>query len=235
MSSLAKHVIRRPRPYRFILAMVLAITFSLGGFWLFMQKNSLHQVDKLTQENERLSQQCNGNNVHTQRLKELNSQLTLNAQEHQSEIKIQTATTEQMQVQLEALQQQLTLLNKEVLFYQSITQGDGTKKLHIREVQLFADPDDSSLIRYRIVITQGQKINNAITGTVNILITEEKEGQIERSLLATHSLILRHVQLLEGQMKVAENITPLSVIIELKQKKRTTLSQTFDWHIAPNN
>ena len=235
MSSLAKHVIRRPRPYRCVLAMVIAIILSLGGFWLFMQKNSLREVDKLTQENERLSQQCNGNDIHTQQLKELNEQLTLKAHDHQSELKIQTATTAQLQVQLEELQQQLTSLNKEVLFYQSITQGDGTKKLHIRNVQLFATPDDSNLVRYRIIITQGQKINKAITGTVKVLISKEKEGQGESSLLAEHPLNLLHVQLLEGQLKIADDITPLSVIIELQQNEKTTLSQTFDWQITPNN
>lgn len=238
MSSLAKHVIRRPRPYRCIVAMIIAVLLSISSLWLFMQQNSLRQIDKLTNlhhENERLGQQCDGKEANVQQLKELNSQLKLNEKNHRSEVNIQIATTEQLQIQLEDLQQQLTSLNKEVLFYQSITQGDGTKKLQVREVKLHVEPNNPNFIHYRIVITQGQKINNAITGEVNILLTEGSNEQAENHLVAEHALNLRHVQLLEGQIEIVNNIEPVSITIELKKNKKTTLSQTFDWHITPNN
>jgi len=130
------------------------------------------------------------------------------------------------------LQNKVITLNKELVFYQSITQGNTSSKLQVREFQLSADEHTVDSYRYRLVITQGQKISKALKGTINISINSDNNKSVT---LKEHPLNLRHVQVIEGQLKIADNIEPETITVTIKQQKKSAISQTFDWQIEENN
>ena len=156
-----------------------------------------------------------------------NQQQAEQIESHQHFLAIQQATDEQLQLQLIQLQDDLVLLNKELMFYQNITQGSSDSKLQIRELHLRQDIAQSNKINYRLVLTQGKRINKPITGTVIVLLN--KGGK--QHVIKEHSLKIRHVQVLEGQIELTDNVTPNTITIHLKQKKKKVLTHVFDWHI----
>ena len=236
MSSLAKHIIHRPRPYRYLLIIAIAIAISTTSLWFYLQQTNLAQTQKLT--NLRLEASSLKNKVEIkdtliQKITLENEKLIINVSELKSDITIQVITIEQLQLQLENQQQQIATFNKELLFYQSITQGEHSKKIHIREIRLQINPTEDNTINYQVIITQGQKINNPITGSISLILHEEKNGLKMERIIGNHPISLRYVQLLEGKIKIVDNTTPLAVTVKLSEKKGGALSQTFDWQITP--
>jgi regulator of replication initiation timing len=238
MSSLNKHVIKQPKPFRwlgFILA-IIAITFAIQ--WYANQNSSLakqQQIKELSQQQQDLKQQLQDQITQNQQLSDTNADLQFKQTEQQHHLAIQQATDQQLQQQLVELQNKVITLNKELVFYQAITQGNTSSKLQVREFQLSADERVVDSYRYRIVITQGQKISTALTGTVNISIKSKRDNNDESITLKKHTLNLRHVQVIEGQLKIADNIEPETITVTIKQKKKAVTSQTFDWQIENNH
>jgi len=235
MSSLNKHVIKQPKPLRwfgFILA-VIAATFAIQ--WYVNQNSSLaqqQQLVELKQQQKTLKQQLKDQVRQNQQLSETNADLQLKQTEQQHHLAIQQATDQQLQQQLAELQNKVITINKELVFYQSITQGNTSSKLQVRDFQLTVDEHAVDSYRYRLVITQGQKISKALTGTVNISINSDNNESVT---LKEQPLNLRHVQVIEGQLKIADNIEPETITVTIKQQKKTAISQTFDWQIENND
>lgn len=150
------------------------------------------------------------------------------------ELAIQQATILKLEQQLSTLQKQLTSLNKELVFYQTITQGDRPQKLQIRELELRADSADPTLVHYRLIITQGAKINQALTGTIEIIVNAIQHQTSESVLVAAHPLQLRHVQLIEGQIKLTEKTMPKTITIAIIQNGKELLTQLVNWQLSPS-
>jgi len=219
-----KHIIQQHRPYRTLVLIIIVVAASSIIQW-FIQKssNQAQQLNlvELQKENTLLS---NENDALTKRIR--------SSEKHQSDVNIQHATIEQLRVQLANNQEQVLTLNKEILFYQSITQGNSSSKLQIRELHLRADDIRTDIIRYRLVVTQGKKITKPITGIINIILNSESNGTIQHHALSEHKLNLRHVQVLEGQIKISDNEKPVTLSVNLIQKNKITLSRTFDWQLT---
>lgn len=226
MSSLAKHVIQQPKPFRCILVVFVTALLATTLFWLYQKQTSddlLSQAKMLVEQNQTLSSD-------NQQLINNNQQQAEKIESHQHFLAIQQATDEQLQLQLIQLQNEVVLLNKELMFYQNITQGTSDTKLQIRELHLRKDSTQADKVNYRLVITQGKRINKPITGTIIVTLNNNDNHRI----INEHSLNLRHVQVLEGQIELTDNDMPDTIIISLKRKKKKTLTQTFDWHIDNN-
>ena len=73
-----------------------------------------------------------------------------------------------------------------------------------------------------------------MTGTIKLLITGKKDDKEETTVITEHQLKLRHVQVLNGQIRLAGSMEPKTVKVTLKQNKKITLSKDFDWKIAPS-
>ena len=234
MSSLAKHVIKQPQPLRwlgFILA-IIGTTFAIQ--WYVNQNSSLAQqqlIVKLEQLQQNLEQQLHVQTTQSQQLNESNTNLNNKLTEQQHHLAIQQATDQQLQQQVVELQNDVINLNKELMFYQTVTQGNSSSKLQIRDILLQADEHSADSFRYRVVITQGQKITKALTGTITISTATKRNGKTENITVKEHLLNLRHVQVIEGQLKITDNIEPEKIIITIKQKKKKTVSQIFDWQV----
>lgn len=229
MSSLDKYVIHQAKPYRLAIFILVAVLITAASVWYFLKEDSISLQQNLNflQQNLNLSRQ-NSQQLSDERLdlREQNKQLNDTTSIQLQEINIQQATVDHLQQQLMELQDQVITLNKELLFYQNITQGTTSTELQIRELHLTVDPDQSDTIHYRLVITQGKNITKPVTGLVSINIDTDP------TVISEQPLNLRYVQLIEGQLKLAESSHPKSITITIKQAKKPKLSRTFDWQLT---
>ncbi len=229
MSSLAKHVIYQPKPYRSLIIVTVAVLLTAVLLWFYLTQSNESLLIELSQLKQQQQQLSNQNEQLQQQLKSVQHEL----EDKNQFIAIQQETDKQLQHRLDELQNKVVHLNKELMFYQTITQGNTSSKLQIRELELNAIlTEQPENISYRVVITQGQRITKPLTGIVNLTLNYDGD---KHQTVSEHQLNLRHVQVLEGTLKLADNITPKSITVTLKQNKKITLSQTFDWQIANQN
>jgi uncharacterized protein YoxC len=229
MSSLGKYVIHQPKPYRLAIIIMISVMITATSVWFLLKEDSISLQQNLTflQKNLNLSRQ-NTQQLSDDRLdlREQNQKLNDTTSIQLQELSIQQATVDHLQQQLVELQDQVFNLNKELLFYQNITQGATSTELQIRELHLTADAEQSDIIHYRLVITQGKNITKPVKGLVSINIDTDS------TVINEQPLNLRYVQLIEGRLKLAENSLPKSITITIKQAKKSKLSRTFDWQLT---
>jgi hypothetical protein len=215
---------------RYLLLTLISLIIIASSSWLYQLPTTgelKSEVAFLKKDNNALLKQNN-------KLKKQFAVLTENLQDHEQAFAIQKVTHKELQHRLTTLQDEVIDLNRELDFYQNITQGNTSTKLQIRELALTADDKHANRFNYRLVITQGKKITKPMTGTIKLLITGEKDSKDETTAISEHQLKLRHVQVLNGQIKLADGMQPKAVKITLKQNKKITLSKGFDWEITPS-
>jgi len=224
-SPLDNYVIQPRRPLRVVLCLLIAILFTSFIQWYWFNRDG-SEKNRLTNENQQLLEQV-------ALIEQQLMQQTESMQNQQQVQAMHQATVEQLQNQLVQLQNKVIDLDKELLFYQNITQGNSSSELQIRALQLRADTENPAQLRYRLVITQGKNITEPITGEVVILLQKTQgEGEEAKTVeLATleHPLNLRHVQIVEGLLNLGELATPEQIHISLMQNDKTLVSRTFDW------
>lgn len=218
------YIISHRRPHQWLMAMVAAVLLSIAIQWYINRMLNTEQQEQLSglqQQNEQLQ---------TEILKhqQLNQDLTTRLKDQQHMLAMHAVTDQQLQNDLKTLQNQVMELNKELLFYQNITQGTASSELQIRELQIRPIDEAEKRFHYRIVITQGKKISKSIKGDIDVYL---ETANNEQRLINQHDLKLRHVQVLEGSIQLNENETPTGLFIQLKQDKKTLTKRTFDWEI----
>jgi uncharacterized protein YgiM (DUF1202 family) len=228
MSPFAKHVIHQHQPLRWVMIITGVVFITAIAIWLYLKPTAQLRLQFRAAQQQNL--QLTTDN---QQLTEQNLQLTKKLEDQQQVLAIQQATDEQLQSQLNELQSEVVHLNKELMFYQNITQGNSSSKLQIRELDLRANDRQPDMVDYRLVITQSKKISKPLTGTVEIILNSQNKN--EQLVIGEYQLNLRHVQLFEGQIQLAGNIVPESISVTLKQPKKKALSRTFDWQLVSNN
>lgn len=228
MSSLDTYVIRKPKPLRYALLALLVMAMTLAACWYISQQNE-HQYQ---QELVTIQQQYDQLKDQHEQLKLQVGERRANFTNQQHELTLQAATSEQLQLQIADLQTKVVELEQELVFYQNITQGNSTSQLQIRELSLRNDSERSDIVHFRLVVTQGQKISNPITGVIKMTLIGLENDKPNEISLGEHQLNLRHVQVIEGQIKIADTIKPQKIAVKLTQKKKVTASKVFDWQIA---
>lgn len=219
------YIIHHRRPYRCLMFILLSLVLCLSviGYWgQQWQKRQIDKLETLQTQHQQLLEE-------NRRLSEQNQALTTQVDDSKQMQAMRQATDSQLETELEALQQQVISLNKELLFYQNITQGNASSELQVRELHLRPATDDPSSFIYRIVLTQGKRITKPITGEV--LLTLNLKGQQEghSRLVEQSALNIRHVQVLEGTVKLTENERPDSLRVLLRQSDKTLIDTTFNW------
>ena len=230
MSSSAKYIIRQPKPFRCVLIVISAISITMVSMWLYLNQQSLGQL-----HSELLAQQQRNNSLsdENQHLEKEARKQARKLETQQHFLDIQKVTDQQLQLQIHELQEQVVNLNKELIFYQNFTQGNSGQKLQFRELHLRADDIQSDIFNYRLVVTQGKDIKKPITGTIKLTLNQRDSDNSEPLIIGEHQLRLRHVQVLEGKIKLADKVVPDNITVTLKQKNKIALSKTFDW--LPSN
>ncbi|HET8807220.1 MAG TPA: DUF6776 family protein [Methylophaga sp.] len=227
MTVLAPYEIRQRRPFRCLLWMAVIVLLVIAGQWYYHQHISERQAQLLA-ENQQLKTE----------LAELQTDYQALSQTRNSHEQIQAihqATTTQLESRLQQLQQKVIDLNKELLFYQTVTQGTGSSELQVRELQLRTDDTDTSLLRYRLVLTQGDNISEPITGEVIVGLQAAEDAPENTDTIGEHALNLRYVQVIEGSFTLPAQ-TPAKLVVTLTQKDKTLTSRAFNWQeILPND
>ncbi|NQY51906.1 MAG: hypothetical protein HRT91_04410 [Piscirickettsiaceae bacterium] len=235
MRFLAKYVIKQPKPLRWTGFILVIIGTTVAIQWYVDRSDSLIHL-KLIVQLEYIQQNLE-RRLHIQMLlnrklidisAEFNDMLT-NQQQY---IAIQNVTDKRLRLRLIDLQDEVIELNKELIFYQVITKGNSSSKLRVHEFQLYAYNHTSGDYRYRIVITRGNEIIKSLAGTIIVGIHAKYNGKNQKILVGKHPLNLRHVQVIKGQIKIANNIKPKKITIIIKQKKQPNILEIFDWNIG---
>lgn len=230
MNPFTKHVIHQPQPLRWTLIVATIVLITALSIWLYLKPTAQLRLKFRT-----LQQQSQQLTIDNQQLTEQNLQLTKKFEAQRQIMAVQQATDEQLQNQLNELQSEVVHLNKELIFYQNITQGSSSSKLQIRELDLRTSVSQADMVDYRLVISQSKKITKPLTGVVTITLNSRNNDEKERLVLGEYKLNLRHVQIFEGQIQLVANIVPESISVTLKQAKKKTLLRTFDWKIDSSN
>jgi predicted nuclease with TOPRIM domain len=224
------YIIHHRRPYRCLLLILLSLTLGVAAVWYWGQQWRAQQLEKLTALQAQHQQLLQEN----QRLTEQNQTLNTQVTDSKQRVAMREATDAQLEAELQELQQQVIALNKELLFYQNITQGNASSKLQVRELLLRPVADDPSSFIYRIVLTQGKRITQPISGEVLLTLNLADNGEAHSRLIEKHDLNIRHVQVLEGPVKLAENEQPDSLRVLLRQEDKTLIDNTFEWEVTPS-
>lgn len=219
------YIIHHRRPYRCLLLVLLSLVLCLSVIWYWGQQWRERQVDKL----EALQTQHQQLLEENRRLSEQNQALATQVDDSKQMLAMRQATDSQLENELEALQEQVISLNKELLFYQNITQGNVSSELQVRELHLRPAADDPSSFIYRIVLTQGKRITKPIKGEVLLTLNLKGDENGHSRLVEQSALNIRHVQVLEGTVKLTQNEQPDSLRVLLRQSDKTLIDTTFNW------
>ncbi len=232
MSTLSKLVISQPKPYQRVAVVIVAVLLTLVSQWFYNKHHNKLLLEQLLTVKTQLTELHNQHDELQQQFADINhnnASLAQNLNQARQTSAIHLATEQELKQQLNELQTQVMTLKKELLFYQNITQGNGSSKLQVREVFL-SETELPDVYQYRIVLTQGKKVSKPMTGNVKIsLKTTDSKKQID---IAEHKLNLRHIQVVEGSINLAENSTPKTVTISVIQGKKTRLTKTVDWQLT---
>lgn len=224
------YVIYPRRPFRCLLLVILAMVLTASAILVWGQKWQHQQLEELTELQAEHTQLLSENRQLLEENRKLREQL-INVDQMQA---LQQATDNQLQAELRVLQDKVIELNKELLFYQNITQGNVSSELQVRELHLRPTENDPSVFMYRIVLTQGKRITKAIKGEVLITLNLADDDKTQSRLVETKALNIRHVQVLEGTLKLAENEQPDSLRVLLRQSDKPLTERTFKWEVTPS-
>lgn len=220
MSALHPYEIRQRRPFRCLLWTVLMILLVVAGQWYYHRHISVQQAQFLA-ENQQLKTELTELQANYQALSQ-----TRNS--HDQMQAIHQATTTQLESRLQQLQQKVIDLNKELLFYQTVTQGTSSSELQVRELQLRPDNTDAAQLRYRLVLTQGNNISEPINGQVVVSLQADAKAPESSKIIGEHVLNLRFVQVIEGSFAMPAQ-APAQLVVTLTQKDKTLTSRAFNW------
>lgn len=222
-STMDQLVIKQRRPLRGLFLLLLGIITGAGalGIWLYIHQTEWEkQLSTLQAKHQQVL-------VDNQRLQQQNTRLSTALTGYDQQVATQKAMSAELEQRLKDLQDQVIDLSQELTFYQNITQGNSSSELQVREFELRKDGNDPDAYRYRLVVTQGKNIKEAIQGQITLAIIA---GDDNREI-ARHDLNLRYVQVVEGQLSLSADMQPEKVAVRLSDGNTELASREFDWQV----
>jgi hypothetical protein len=217
------YILHLQRPAHLIVGLVLVLTLLGLGARYWYQSATSDQAQEL----RTLKQNYKALEKTHEQLTEKNRLLVTELENAKHAYALLAATDKQLQQDLQSVQDDVMRVNKELLFYQNITQGNASSELQVRELRIMPGSSQLPNYNYRIVLTQGKKITKSISGDVvmELLYSDGHTEQVE----VTQSLNIRHVQVVEGPFQLKTDEHPSQIRIRLVQKKKTLSESTFNW------
>lgn len=216
-------VIKEHRPLRGLLLLLLSIITGAGalGSWLYVHQTEWEkQLSTVQAKHQQVL-------VDNQRLQQQNTRLSTALTGYDQQVATQKAMSAELEQRLKDLQDQIIDLSRELTFYQNITQGNSSSELQVREFELSKDGNNPDAYRYRLVVTQGKNIKEAIQGQIALAIIAGDD----RREIARHDLNLRYVQVVEGQLSLSADMQPEKVAVRLSDGNTELASREFDWQV----
>lgn len=215
-------VIRERHPWRTSFMIIILVLLTNTAQWLFIQHQDAQRNIELAELKLNFKQFSAQNAQLTEDKQRLSSEL----EETKQRLAMQMVTDKQLQQQLDQLQSKLFDTNKELTFYQDITQGNSTSELQIRDLQI--SQIGAQQYRYRLVLTQGKKTTRAIKGSVKLSVRLSNNKTVA---LTDQSLNIKHVQVIEGIISLTDTVSPKAIDVRLVSNKKTLSKRSFDWQL----
>jgi hypothetical protein len=157
----------------------------------------------------------------------------------ETDARIKAAAYSQVETQLAGLQAQIQKQSEDIAFYRGIV-GDQTGGLRVQDFGLFpgAAPGDFSV---RVVLAQALRDGRRVSGTVELTIAGERDG--EREVMDLGELVVdgpdrlqfsfRYFQNLEASLRLPNGFAPQSVTVRVRPKGKGVepVEASFDWEL----
>ncbi|QBQ53467.1 DUF6776 family protein [Nitrosococcus wardiae] len=229
-------VIREHRPWRGWLFSIALITVSGIAGWL------------LPSHLPPLLEQTSNNTPNTPSPSALNSQERLShlQQENihlrerlaqiQRELEVEQHARADLSANLVNLQEEILGLKRQLATYKGLVKSLEEQGLHIQDLT-FSKTATERLLHYRLVLTQGRKVDRLAQGQVHLVIQGILEGKSARFGLDTLSkgnpvtFRFKYFQILEGELLLPRNFKPTQVKIALLPEDNPSklVERTFEW------
>jgi predicted negative regulator of RcsB-dependent stress response len=147
------YILHLHHPVRVLIGLVLIITLMILGvrYWVLNTTESqTKELIELNKTHKLLKQDL-------KTVSEQQSALMKELDNTRHAYALLTETNRQLQAELADTHHTILQLNKELLFYQNVTQGNVGTELQARELRAQATPNNPKQYSYRIVLTQGKK------------------------------------------------------------------------------
>ena len=159
------------------------------------------------------------------------------ANSYEGELKVERAAQEQLLQQVRALEDERTRLKEDLAFYDSLLPaGKSDKGIVIRSFRLQPD-DESSRMRFRLLIQQSGKADRDFVGSVQMevrftqkggtFIYELPEADATPERTKAFDLSFRHYQRLEGAFTLPSGAVAHSVLVRVVAAGETQTQQSF--------
>ncbi|HUD26276.1 MAG TPA: DUF6776 family protein [Burkholderiaceae bacterium] len=159
------------------------------------------------------------------------------ANAYEGELKVERAAQEQLMQQVKTLEDETTRLKEDLAFYDSLLPaGKSDKGIVIRSFRLQPD-DESSRMRFRLLIQQSGKADRDFVGSVQMevrftqkggtFIYELPEADATPERTKAFDLSFRHYQRLEGAFTLPSGAVAHSVLVRVVAAGETQTQQSF--------
>jgi hypothetical protein len=221
-----------PWPMRALLAFLAATFAAAAGVAIYEygrdfagpdRRQLAAQVDQLTSQ------------LHETAAERDRSSALVNA--YEGELKVERAAQEQLMQQVRTLEDETTRLKEDLAFYDSLLPaGKSDKGVVIRSFRLQPE-DESSRMRFRLLIQQSGKAERDFVGSVQMevrftqnggtFVYELPEGDATPERAKAFDLSFRHYQRLEGAFTLPSGAVAHSVLVRVVASGETQTQQSF--------
>ena len=221
-----------PWPMRALLGFLAAALAAAAGIAIYEYGRDIAGPDRrqLATEIEQLTTQLHETAAERDRGDAL-------ANAYEGELKVERAAQEQLMQQVRTLEDETTRLKEDLAFYDSLLPaGKSDKGIVIRSFRLQPD-DESSRMRFRLLIQQSGKADHDFVGSVQMevrftqnggtFIYELPEADATSERTKAFELSFRHYQRLEGAFTLPSGAVAHSVLVRVVAAGETQTQQSF--------
>lgn len=240
----ADFTIRRRRPWRNGLLLLLgAAFFAAGSYFFYIENRSSLDAGyaKLEAKRAALGEENAALNGQIEELlkenADLNGQIAILERSRQIDAKAYSKVDDH----LKQLQNEILTLREELGFYRGIVSSEGSRGISIHTFVVEKE-GTTDAYRYFLVLTRNMRNDKVISGKVDLSISGEMNGDLKQltfkevSMPAISGLefAFKHFQRLEGRMQLPQGFVPHRVYVKVitAGKRPANLEKTFDWSSA---
>ena len=236
--------IRRRRPWRnAFLLLLLGAMVAGSGYYLYQRDRETLDAgfvrlekrrNALRQENDSLQKEVKTIEGDRSRLQ---GKIAILERGRQVDAKAYAGVDEH----LKKLQSEILVLREELAFYRGIVSSDDSKGISIHAFVVERE-GNTDAYRYSLVLTRNMRNGKVISGTVNLSVSGEIDGDLKQLALKDVSspvslglaFEFKHFQRLEGRIRLPRDFVPHRVYVKVQTpgNRPPSLEKTFDWSSA---
>jgi len=230
----SRHIIKEHRPWRGWLFSLLLI--AVGGIAGWLPSHQSSAPPELISPNVSSPTVLNLQKQFTS-LKQENTHLQEQLARAQRELEIEQHAHTDLSASLAALQDKVLALRRQLATYKGLMQSLEEQGLHIQALTISSTATER-LLHYRIVLTQGRRMDQLTQGQAQFTIygivkgkpTQFKFGPPSKKGHST-TFKFRYFQILDGELLLPKDFKPTQVKVTLLPKNHPSkpVERTFDW------